>query len=134
MSVKIIELPAYTGPAAPAGYLPITYAGTTYKIPLALLVRQGTGSGSMNNLSEFFVGAAGFVPGAAGSPISADGITYNNAKLATVNGVMVFSGGTLVPNIATFPDAPVVTFIPGGSSLTLSSGFTNNTHILIMTY
>lgn len=134
MGVKIIDLPLYTGPAAPAGYLEITYAGSTYKIPLNKLVAPGTGSGSMNRLAEFCVGKPGYVIGATGSPLSSDGETYTNEALANVNGIIVFAGGSLIPNIITVVDAPMIVFAAGGTSLSLTSGFSNGTHILILTY
>lgn len=133
MSIKIVDLPLYTGPAAPAGFAAITYAGTTFKIPISALVKSGTGSGSMNRLAEFTVGKSGYVIGAPGSPLS-DDETYNNTSLANVNGVLVFAGGTLVPNIPTVADAPMIVFIPGSTLLSLTSGFYDGTHILILTY
>lgn len=129
--VKISLLPPYVGDNQPVGDIPITVGGRTYRIDPSKINRSGAGSGSMNRLAEFEVGTEGYE---IGGEVVTDADTIVFEALAAVQGVIVFAGGSLIPNIVLTTGGRYIQFTPGNNFITVNGGVTDEEHILILTY
>lgn len=133
MRVKISALPPYTGPAGPTGDVPISISGTTYRIDPGKLATPGTGGGLVP-LDEFEVDGDGSPMGDGDTVYTPDGLV-NKAKLAAATGVMVFAGGTLIPNIELGDPSRWVEFVAGDNFFTFQvAGVTHSEHIKVLIY
>lgn len=133
MSTKISELPSYTGSNNPAGYIPISISGVTYKITPQLLLQtlqdvlnynhsltlesnyQGTSAGDKNTGHNNNGFGAGALTGNNCDNVNAFG--YQAGYGNTLNGMTIFSNNSF-PKYA---DAETAT-----AAITIANGATAN--------